>query len=34
VNVPAAKLVDDVASGDMDGTVTPISLGATRHLRS
>jgi hypothetical protein len=34
VHVLAAQLVEDVASGDQGGTVTPISLGATKHLRS
>ena len=33
VHVLAAQIVEHVASGDDAGNVTPISLGATRHLR-
>ena len=34
VHVLAAQLVEHVASGDQGGNVTPISLGATKHLPS
>jgi AmiR/NasT family two-component response regulator len=34
VHVLAAQMVAQVASGDEGGNVTPIALGATRHLRS
>jgi len=33
LNLLAAQIVENVASGDNDDNVTPISLGATRQLR-
>jgi hypothetical protein len=33
VHVQAPQMVEHVASGDKGGDVTPISPGATRHLR-